>query len=131
MPSIKRVQEWYAQSFEELTTLQKPTLSSEVRSKLMKSARAPNGKDAKILSQNTLNPSVKMGQYEMNGQGIGVEGTPKMSARRYFVPSQDDMNEEWPPDLNAYNRRFAEALEKIKRRHDSVVTTVGKSSHAW
>jgi pyruvate dehydrogenase kinase 2/3/4 len=92
----------------------------------MKSLRAANGKDSKILSKTTQNPSVKSGQYRSdlgtNGNG---EIQPKLSARRYFVPSTDESNEDWPPELNAYNRKFAEALEKIKRRHDSVVTTIG------
>jgi hypothetical protein len=48
-----------------------------------------------------------------------------MASRRYYVPSED--SEDWPPELNAYNKKFAETLERIKRRHDSVVTTVGKS----
>jgi pyruvate dehydrogenase kinase 2/3/4 len=44
------------------------------------------------------------------------------------VPS--DEGDDWPPELNAYNKKFAETLEKIKRRHDSVVTTVGKTTRA-
>lgn len=124
MPSIRRVQDWYAQSFEELTTLQRPTLSSDIRERLLKGMRAGNAKDSKVLVQNTLNPSIKEGQYRsepgLNGNG-GAKG---MSARRYYVPADD--GDDWPPELNAYNKRFAEALEKIKRRHDSVVTTVGK-----
>jgi len=48
-----------------------------------------------------------------------------MATRRYYVPADD--GEDWPPELNAYNKRFAETLERIKRRHDSVVTTVGKA----
>jgi pyruvate dehydrogenase kinase 2/3/4 len=85
--------------------------------------KAGNGKEAKILSQNTKNPSVKTGQYRSEPEGNGNGATKGLSARRYYVPSDD--GEEWPPELNAYNKRFAEALEKIKRRHDSVVTTVG------
>ncbi|KAG9565143.1 hypothetical protein KCU97_g16898, partial [Aureobasidium melanogenum] len=36
MPSIGRVRDWYAQSFEEITTLPKPTLSAEVRERLLR-----------------------------------------------------------------------------------------------
>lgn len=46
-------------------------------------------------------------------------------SKRYYIASDD--GNEWPPELNAYNIRFAQALEKIKRRHDPVVTTVGMS----
>ena len=33
---------------------------------------------------------------------------------------------DWPPELENYNRKFASALEVIKRRHDSVVTTIAQ-----
>jgi pyruvate dehydrogenase kinase 2/3/4 len=94
-----------------------------VRDRLIRPAKTINGREAKMLSQNTKNPSIKTGQYrsepEVNGSGNRVPST-----RRYFVPS--DEGDDWPPELNAYNKKFAETLEKIKRRHDSVVTTVGK-----
>jgi pyruvate dehydrogenase kinase 2/3/4 len=84
-----------------------------------------NGAQAKQLSQATKNPSVKEGQYRSE-PGQNGNGSPKaMATKRYYVPSDD--GDDWPPELNAYNKRFAEALEKIKRRHDSVVTTVGKT----
>lgn len=106
-----------------MTTLQRPNLNSEIRDRLIKTNS--NG-DAKILGTATKNPSVKAGQYrsepEKNGNGNGSKG---MASRRYYVPSVED-NENWPPELNAYNKKFAETLERIKRRHDSVVTTVGK-----
>ena len=37
-----------------------------------------------------------------------------------------DDSSEWPPDLQLYNSRFAQTLHKIKRRHDSVVTTMAQ-----
>lgn len=40
------------------------------------------------------------------------------------MPS-DDAND-WPPELQDYNTRFAKTLVGIKRRHDSVVTTVAQ-----
>jgi pyruvate dehydrogenase kinase 2/3/4 len=126
MPSIRRVQDWYAQSFDELTTLPRPNLSTDLKERLLKSTRDRNGKDAKILTQATKNPSVKAGQYRSgpeNGVQNGNGGRKGMSARRYYVPSDDGVD--WPPELNAYNKKFAETLENIKRRHDSVVTTVG------
>ena len=123
MPSIRRVQDWYAQSFEDLTTLSRPSLSTDVRERLMKGMKT-NGKDANALSQATKNPSVKPGQYRSSPEVNGNGAQKGMATRRYYMPSED--GEDWPPDLNAYNKRFADALEKIKRRHDSVVTTVGR-----
>ncbi len=104
----------------ELTTLPRPNLSSDIRERLIRSPKR-NGQEAKTLSHTTQNPSVKQGQYasRQNGNGKGLT-----SSRRYYA-STDDGND-WPPELNDYNKRFAKALENIKRRHDSVVTTVAQ-----
>lgn len=48
----------------------------------------------------------------------------KAAGRRYFVAADD--GHDWPPELTDYNNRFAHLLEHIKRRHDSVVTTVAQ-----
>lgn len=32
----------------------------------------------------------------------------------------------WPPEVVDYNKRFTKTLQKIKQRHDPVVTTMGK-----
>lgn len=129
MPSVKRVQDWYAQSFEEITTLPRPNLSREVRERLMKPAKS-GGKG--WLSEATPNPSIEEGQYaslqtgQMNGNGSG-NGLSKRSshpARRYFAMVDDQGD--WPPELQLYNQRFAQTLNHIKRRHDGVVTTMAQ-----
>ncbi|MCJ1253398.1 hypothetical protein MMC24_001209 [Lignoscripta atroalba] len=127
MPSIKKVQDWYAQSFEDITTLSRPNLQSEVRERLLRPSKS-TGRESKILSQTTQNPSVSKGQYrsipQANGNSNGNGGTAKGSSRRYYASADD--GEDWPPELNDYNKRFAKTLEGIKRRHDSVVTTVAQ-----
>jgi pyruvate dehydrogenase kinase 2/3/4 len=116
--------------FKDLTTLSRPSLNSEIRDRLIKTNKNTNGKDAKILAQATKNPSIKAGQYRSEPEGNGNGGGAKaMASRRYYVPSED--SEDWPPELNAYNKKFAETLERIKRRHDSVVTTVGKLDNSF
>ncbi|KAF2141309.1 uncharacterized protein K452DRAFT_251134 [Aplosporella prunicola CBS 121167] len=127
MPSIKRVSDWYAQSFEELTTLPRPRLTTEVRERLLKPTKRP--KESRILSQTTPNPSITKGQYKSlpptisneNGNGFTSKVT---SAKRYYVAADD--GGDWPIELGQYNQEFARTLEKIKRRHDSVVTTVAQ-----
>lgn len=133
MPSIKKVQDWYAMSFEEIINVPKPSLSKEVKNRLMRSSRG-NGGESKILSETTWNPSVREGQYRSspvplaNGNGHdnhGLNGKGKaVGARRYFVPSDD--RGDWPPELDDFNQRFAKTLKHIKRRHDGVVTTVAQ-----
>jgi len=126
MESIKRVKEWYAQSFEEITTLPLPTLTSELKERLSRPAKL-NGRNSRILSETTINPSVKPGQYSSDIKGLytgeATETRKAVSARRYYTAADDG---EWPPELNDYNTRFAKTLDNIKRRHDSVVTTIAQ-----
>ncbi|KAL8951586.1 MAG: hypothetical protein Q9222_002441 [Ikaeria aurantiellina] len=121
MPSIKKVQDWYAQSFEDLTTLRRPTITSEVRERLLKPAKSDS---SKALSQTTANPSVKQGQYRSSPQTNGNGNGKGVASRRYYASADDGAD--WPPELHDYNQRFAKSLEGIKRRHDSVVTTVAQ-----
>jgi pyruvate dehydrogenase kinase 2/3/4 len=88
-----------------------------------------NGRTSKILTETTHNPSVKNGQYssspwQQNGNGNGNSDSKKASARRYFATVENSTD--WPPELHDYNQRFAATLNHIKRRHDSVVTTVAQ-----
>ncbi|KAK2756769.1 hypothetical protein FQN54_005215 [Arachnomyces sp. PD_36] len=129
MPSIRKVQDWYAQSFEEIISLPRPTLTEEVRARLLRPSKI-NGKESRLLSGATQNPSVKEGQYRsstislLNGND-STNGKSRVSgSRRYFVASDDGNS--WPPELQDYNTRFAKTLLDIKRRHDSVVTTVAQ-----
>ena len=103
-------------SLQELTTLPKPSLSTEVRDRLIKPPKQSE------LSHNTQNPSIKKGQYR-SAPGRN-EANGKAQSRRYFAVVDD--GDEWPPELDEYNKKFQRTLERIKRRHDSVVTTVGK-----
>lgn len=111
-----------------MTTLPKPSLSTDLRDRLLRPGNR-NGKDSKILSQTTQNPSIQRGQYKSapsrNTNGLSSDKD-RVSNRRYYAAADD--GEEWPPELSSYNMKFARALDKIKRRHDSVVTTVGKTN---
>lgn len=126
MPSIMRVQDWYAQSFEDIVTLPKPSLSPELKERLSKPARG-YGRRSQILSETTANPSVKPGQYKSHGKGLTADDNAERkpnNTRRYYSAADDDGD--WPPELNDYNTRFSNTLQKIKRRHDGVVTTVAQ-----
>ena len=88
--------------------------------------------ESKILSQTTHNPSVKEGQYrsqQSNGNGTRNGSGRTTSARRYYASTDDEGN--WPPELSDYNTRFSKTLEGIKRRHDSVVTTVAQGINEY
>ena len=127
MASIRKVKDWYAQSFEEITQLPRPSLSSDVKDRLLRSPK--NGSHTSpILSQATQNPSVTPGKYRSSPWDESTNGTSGSSrkaaaTRRYYATVDDGLD--WPPELHDYNQRFAKTLEVIKRRHDGVVTTIG------
>ncbi|KAJ5902668.1 hypothetical protein N7495_003196 [Penicillium taxi] len=131
MPSIKKVQDWYAQSIEEIINLPRPSLTQEVKARLLRPSRN-NPNFSKILSETIPNPSIREGQYRSLPSSIIQPSSGKAAAaagRRYFYPSDDYAD--WPPELNDYNKRFAKTLEGIKRRHDGVVTTVAQGILEW
>ena len=84
-----------------------------MKTRLTKPARSSRNGSPRTLSQGTQNPSIT----NANGNGKAP------AARRYFAPIEDE--EGWPPELSDYNKRFTGVLDKIKRRHDGVVPTVG------
>lgn len=119
-------------SKQDLTTIPRPPIRPETRLRLLKPSKQ-NSLEPNTLSQTTPNPSVRKGQYSSSSHlnlmtnGSGFAG--KSASRRYYAAADD--GQEWPPELHDYNKRFAKVLEGIKRRHDSVVTTVGESSLSW
>lgn len=128
MPSIQRVKNWYAQSFEEITNLRRPTLRQPVKERLFRPSKY-NVNGSTMISGTTRNPSVEPGEYsslrwredEASGAGIARRSS---ATRRYYVTVDNGID--WPPELDDYNRRFAKTLGGIKRRHDGVVTTVAQ-----
>ena len=104
------------QHVQEITQLARPSISSEVKERLSKPAKQARGQ--RTLSQATQNPSLLQ---EGPGNGNGSRAT---AVRRYFAAVDD--GSDWPPELEDYNKRFQHTLERIKRRHDGVVPTVGK-----
>ncbi|KAF4585829.1 pyruvate dehydrogenase kinase [Ophiocordyceps camponoti-floridani] len=129
MPSVQKVKEWYAQSFEEITQLPRPTLSSNVRDRLTNRRQV-----VQKLSQATPNPSIDEGDASgwgglhsasaNNSNSSSSNGKARSISRRYFAPVDD--SGDWPAELQMYNQRFAQTLNKIKRRHDGVVTTMAQ-----
>ncbi|KAK1240019.1 hypothetical protein MKX08_007461 [Trichoderma sp. CBMAI-0020] len=134
MPSVQKVKDWYAQSFEEITQLPRPKLAKDTKERLMKPAKY-GSRGFLQLSESTPNPSIDEGEASgwgnlhlnsnghSNGHGNG-HGKARSVARRYFATVDD--NGDWPPELQLYNQKFAQCLHKIKRRHDSVVTTMAQ-----
>ena len=85
-----------------------------------------NGFGSKILSETSHNPSVHKGQYRSQHKSLenGNSSSKTTAAKRYYSATDDDGH--WPPELNDYNSKFSGTLDKIKRRHDGVVTTIAQ-----
>lgn len=125
MPSIQRVQEWYAQSFEEIIDLPQPKLSSDTRERLLRASKINKNRQGSV-SMATENPSIPKGKYTSQVTSSNSNGAGKIAtaSRRYYAGVDD--GKEWPPEIADYNNRFSNCLQTIKRRHDSVVTTVAQ-----
>ncbi|EMD35244.1 mitochondrial pyruvate dehydrogenase [Gelatoporia subvermispora B] len=145
MPSINKVKNWYAQSFEELISFPSIKLPKHIRETLIAApAESPS------LPESTLNPSLPYfsDDYPAIGgaSGLGIVATPKNGngngnglvgngvkmripmERRYYANTSGI---EWPPEVSEYNRRFTKTLESIKKRHDPTVTTVAQGVLEW
>lgn len=61
--------------------------------------------------------------------GATTQKRPIGAVRRYYAAVNE--TGDWPPELQLYNLKFAETLHKIKRRHDSVVTTMAQGILEW
>ncbi|KAE8234227.1 hypothetical protein CF326_g734 [Tilletia indica] len=125
-PSIVKVKNWYAQSFEELVMFPKPRLPDTIQKQLAAAA----AKNTSELPESTPNPSL----YEMesllsdpsSSTGLMSKNGSKRRmplANRYYT----DVDEiDWPVEVSEYNENFTKCLEQIKKRHDAVVTTVAQ-----
>ncbi|KAI1785239.1 alpha-ketoacid dehydrogenase kinase [Ganoderma leucocontextum] len=143
MPSINKVKNWYAQSFEELISFPPIRLPPHIRAALM----TPSN-DSLSLPESRPNPSLQYQYYsdDYTGSttGLGIVSTPKNGnarsngnaqkmripmERRYYANTS--AVKEWPPEVREYNRAFTKSLETIKKRHDPTVTTVAQGVLEW
>ncbi|KAJ7792490.1 mitochondrial branched-chain alpha-ketoacid dehydrogenase kinase-domain-containing protein [Mycena olivaceomarginata] len=116
MPSINKVKNWYAQSFEELISFPAITLPPDIRQALM-----TRSEDV-TLPESTPNPSLA-GAAFTNANGANGNGFNKLKLRvpmerRYYANTRDVT---FPP----------ETLDTIKSRHDPTVTTVAQGVLEW
>ncbi|KAF9443025.1 mitochondrial pyruvate dehydrogenase [Macrolepiota fuliginosa MF-IS2] len=135
MPSIKKVKNWYAQSFEELITFPPIHLSPAIRQALM----VPRSGEV-ALPESKPNPSLNpLGNDYSASQGLDGNGSGNGNGfnklrlrvpmeRRYYASTN---GLDWPPELQDYNKRFTKLLDHIKSRHDPTVTTVAQGVLEW
>ncbi|EIN08681.1 alpha-ketoacid dehydrogenase kinase N-terminal domain-containing protein [Punctularia strigosozonata HHB-11173 SS5] len=148
MPSIEKVKNWYAHSFEELIRFPPPRLPSDLRKELAKAEKAAR-EEGDAMPESIPNPSLIglgdgytgigagpigdsfVGYSSPAAQGTGIGNKFKLRVpmeRRYYAnPRLID----WPPEVHDYNARFTKMLERIKSRHDPTVTTVAQGVLEW
>jgi len=150
MPSIIKVKEWYAQSFEELITFPPPDVPEEVRVALnepLLTNKGNGGNGITHLPGSVPNPSMfrlLSGQHAPitnggghlsgigNGHATDSHGIGKLRIpieRRYYAKPSRAIT--YPPSVHEYNAKFTRLLDSIKRRHDPTVTTIAQGILDW
>ncbi|KAI3623152.1 pkp1 [Malassezia furfur] len=134
MPSIIKVKNWYAQSFEELVQFPTPCLPDSIQRRLAKTIVQDSEQEA---VPSTPNPS--LGESAALEDGVSKthltanrkwgNGVDEPRKRRPILSygthaKLDDIK--WPMEVIEYNNNFTRCLERIKRRHDATVTTVAQ-----
>ncbi|KAK4511733.1 uncharacterized protein ATC70_007277 [Mucor velutinosus] len=110
MPSIIKVKNWYAQSFQELIELPPPEITSELKASFRDAA-----KNSQSLPQSS--PNLAIPQSKPTGKYYPTIG------HRYYNNFE---NIKCTPPILSYTDSFVKAIENIKRRHDPVVTTMAQ-----
>jgi pyruvate dehydrogenase kinase 2/3/4 len=109
MPSVRKVRDWYAESFADLTEFPKMAIPAElkVRERVNLSIQMVDHKKDEFPSVN------------FNGS---VPNT--IAGHRYFTPIDAEVM--ISSDARNYVQEFVRVIENIKKRHDPVVTTVAQ-----
>lgn len=161
MPSIKRVRDWYLQSFDELVNIPQPQLDADLKRLLYKpSGREKpritagvngsvtvNGTASNVVSKFAIQPEqggggpvsgtpennaangIQPSLEDWKAEGYAEEANKTASSRRYFAAVEP--NVQWPMEIVNYNREVTSALQRIKSRHDGVVSTVAQGVNEW
>ncbi|CAO3593882.1 unnamed protein product [Absidia cylindrospora] len=109
MPSIIKVKNWYAQSFQELIELPPPKISSKMKEEFKRGARK-----SKEYFDNVPNHTYPPRQSTSQPFPIG---------HRYYNNIQ---HVQCTPEMTMYNEEMVKTIEGIKQRHDPVVTTMAQ-----
>ncbi|BEI98463.1 hypothetical protein CcaverHIS631_0307620 [Cutaneotrichosporon cavernicola] len=140
MPSINRVKEWYAESFEELISFPKPKLPANIEEILrmppthpIAFPRAiPNPSLDPVLNEGPTGSRILYSDRPRQHQHVIGKGGVRMRIpidRMYFSPPP--VNTVYPPEVHEYNEKFTQLLQKIKHRHDPTVTSVAQGVLEW
>ncbi|KAJ2824468.1 [Pyruvate dehydrogenase (acetyl-transferring)] kinase isozyme 2 [Coemansia furcata] len=113
MPSVLRVKRMYIDSFNELINF--PKASERIR-EAVKEATV-QGTRERHLPGNQHNPA-----FQESPRNSSSHWIPSIQHRYHYEVKPTEL----PVEVSEYNRSFVQTLEKIKRRHDPVVTTLAQ-----
>ncbi|KAH8825826.1 mitochondrial branched-chain alpha-ketoacid dehydrogenase kinase-domain-containing protein [Flagelloscypha sp. PMI_526] len=125
MPSIVKVKNWYAQSFDELIHFPPIELPPDIRKALATPQSKPQN-----FPEASPNPSLNLLMDEMawsrnregqNGYSPFLLRLRVPMERRYYAATSLKV---FPPEIYEYNNKFTKLITQIKTRHDPTVTTV-------
>jgi len=156
MPSINKVKDWYAQSFEVRRSVTYPYTGRKTQcyltQELISFPAVKTSKDVQTalkLTSGTSRPLPESVPNPSFNGGLGNPGSGKMripiekrqvgrprscfcalrgSSCRYYAHTSGIV---WPPEVRDYNAQFTKLLENIKRRHDPTVTTLAQGVLEW
>lgn len=158
MPLTIKVKNWYAQSFEELTSLPKPKVDDKLRELLYNGVQRVNKEGVEsvdsvlettnLAHEQKTNPAVNnefsddgivVRPHASHEKGEQIQYTPSTSSRSrsesptygltYFNPCP--INIVWPKEVYDYNKLVYDAISKIKKRHDATVATMAQGVQEW
>lgn len=133
MPSIVKVKNWYAQSFEELVQYPTPRLPDSIQRKLSKSISqepdeemVPSTTNPSLAEKSAIEDGVSKTHLTAN-RNWGSEDGARMRRPILNYGTQTKLDDiKWPMEVIDYNDNFTRCLERIKKRHDATVTTVAQ-----
>lgn len=147
MPSLHKVKNWYAQSFEELTELPKPVISDELAKLLFSSTEdIPKKTESVNPATNEANNPALNNIFSDDGIVIKSHHHSYFNSTGYNPSSTNDQNSPtfgmkyftacplnivWPKEVYDYNKLVNDALTKIKKRHDATVATMAQGVQEW
>ncbi|KAI7826308.1 alpha-ketoacid dehydrogenase kinase [Kickxella alabastrina] len=115
MPSVLRVKRMYIDSFNELINF--PKVSERIR-EAVRAATVQASGQRRHLPGNHQNPSCG----DNATRNSSTHWIPSIQHRYHYEVKPTEL----PVEVSEYNRSFVKTLEKIKRRHDPVVTALAQ-----
>ncbi|WFD00480.1 [pyruvate dehydrogenase (acetyl-transferring)] kinase [Malassezia yamatoensis] len=133
MPSIVKVKNWYAQSFEELFQFPSPRLPESIQRKLASTIaqeseldEVPSVPNPSLVEAAKLEDGVSRTHLIANRKWGNVDTSRKRQPILHYGTHARLDDIKWPMEVIDYNNNFTRCLERIKRRHDATVTTVAQ-----